>query len=111
MAYDADREVSVLFGGFNGITFFNETWEWDGTTWTQQTALTGSPAGRADHVMAFDALRHRVVLFGGIPGLLGDTWVYGGSIQCPALSEWGMMAMAALMLSAGGVVIARRRAA
>ena len=32
--------------------------------------------------------------------------------QCiPTLSEWGMVAMAALMLSAGGVVIARRRAA
>ncbi len=29
----------------------------------------------------------------------------------PTLSEWGMMAMAALILSAGGVVIARRRAA
>ena len=29
----------------------------------------------------------------------------------PTVSEWGMMAMAALMLSAGGVVIARRRAA
>ena len=32
--------------------------------------------------------------------------------QCiPTLSEWGMVAMAALMLSAGGVVIARRRVA
>ena len=31
--------------------------------------------------------------------------------QCiPTLSDWGMMAMAALLLSAGGVVIARRRA-
>jgi hypothetical protein len=31
--------------------------------------------------------------------------------QCiPTLSEWGMIAMAALILSAGGVVIARRRA-
>ncbi|MDO8629557.1 MAG: IPTL-CTERM sorting domain-containing protein [Phycisphaerales bacterium] len=29
----------------------------------------------------------------------------------PTLSEWGMMAMAALILSAGGIVIARRRAA
>ena len=29
----------------------------------------------------------------------------------PTLSEWGMMAMAALVLSAGGVVIARRRGA
>jgi len=32
--------------------------------------------------------------------------------QCiPTLSEWGMIAMAALMLSTGGVVIARRRVA
>ena len=40
-----------------------------------------------------------------------------GSVPCapgvciPTLSEWGMIAMAALMLSAGGVVVARRRAA
>ncbi|MFH1110510.1 MAG: IPTL-CTERM sorting domain-containing protein [Planctomycetota bacterium] len=38
-----------------------------------------------------------------------NTMVDGKCI--PTLSEWGMMAMAALILSAGGVVIARRRAA
>lgn len=37
-----------------------------------------------------------------------NTMVDGKCI--PTLSEWGMMAMAALILSAGGVVIARRRA-
>jgi len=37
-----------------------------------------------------------------------NTMVDGKCI--PTLTEWGMMAMAALMLSAGGVVIARRRA-
>lgn len=32
--------------------------------------------------------------------------------QCiPTLSEWGMVAMAALMLAAGAVVVSRRRAA
>jgi hypothetical protein len=37
--------------------------------------------------------------------------VCSDGICIPTLSEWGMVAMAALILSAGGVVIARRRAA
>jgi hypothetical protein len=40
-AYDlADRET-VLFGGCGSVFLFcagyNETWTWDGTTWTQRT--------------------------------------------------------------------------
>jgi len=42
----------------------------------------------------------------------GSAYVFFVGPGCiPTLSEWGMMAMALLMLSAGGVVIARRRAA
>jgi len=43
---------------------------------------------------------------------VGDTWSFGERAPAiPTLSEWGLIAMAALMLSAGGVVIARRRLA
>jgi hypothetical protein len=42
----------------------------------------------------------------------GSAYVFFVGPGCiPTLSEWGMMAMAALVLSAGGVVIARCRAA
>jgi hypothetical protein len=61
------------------------------------------------------------VLFGGSQaanpngGTLADTWQYGiegpPGVCIPTLSEWGMMAMAALMLSAGAAVLRRRAAA
>jgi hypothetical protein len=83
-AYDAARDRLVVFGGF-GLPFtavptiFGDTWEWDGTAWTQK-ATTG-PAPR-DHVsMAYDAARQRIVLFGGHTGgptPLTDTWEWDG---------------------------------
>src|SRR5690242_17994803 len=38
MAYDTARGVTVLFGGAdgNGGGLGAETWEWDGTAWTQR---------------------------------------------------------------------------
>jgi len=71
MAYDSARRVTVLFGGYcNG-----DTWELDGTTWTQR-AVSG-PTGRAGHAMAYDAARGVTVLFGGCGN--GDTWEWDGT--------------------------------
>jgi hypothetical protein len=87
MAYDADRQVTVLFGGRTGITTSDqngETWEWDGTDWTLRG--TAGPPARDSHALAYDANRHRTVLFGGFanppgPGqdVFSDTWVWDGS--------------------------------
>ncbi|HEY4015584.1 MAG TPA: kelch repeat-containing protein [Polyangiaceae bacterium] len=79
----------VLFGGFSfsSNTFLGDTWEWDGSTWTQRNASGPSP--RAGHAMA--TLDGKVVLFGGsmtssLPadtmlegGTFGDTWEWDGS--------------------------------
>ena len=48
--------------------------------WTQR--LHFGPTSRKSHAMAYDAARHRVVLFGGFDGLadLGDTWVWDGAL-------------------------------
>ena len=35
MAYDPVSKKVVMFGGFNDTTYLNDTWTWDGTTWTQ----------------------------------------------------------------------------
>ena len=37
IAYDATRNRVVLFGGFRAGQDFNDTWEWNGTVWTQAT--------------------------------------------------------------------------
>jgi cysteine-rich repeat protein len=77
LAYDAGREVSVLFGDEPAAT-----WEWDGVAWTERTPAV-SPSGRAAHGMAYDDARAKVVLFGGVDLISGDTlddtWEWDGS--------------------------------
>jgi T5SS/PEP-CTERM-associated repeat protein len=64
MAYDKDRGVTVLAGGDPIGNAFNDTWEFDGTTWTRNAA-GDLPAPTTGASMAFDPVRHRMVLFGG----------------------------------------------
>ncbi|HIE72090.1 MAG TPA: hypothetical protein EYP98_19025 [Planctomycetes bacterium] len=33
MAYDSARGKVVMFGGWNGSSHLNDTWEYDGTEW------------------------------------------------------------------------------
>ncbi|MFH1107718.1 MAG: kelch repeat-containing protein [Planctomycetota bacterium] len=84
MVYDSARGVTVLFGGVSnncgeyGCEFLDDTWEWDGTTWTFR--CTGGPSWRADHAMAYDSGRDVTVLFGGVEYdiLVADTWEWDG---------------------------------
>lgn len=79
MAYDATRQVVVLFGGTTGSPL-DDTWTWDGRTWTQQHPAT-SPSGRYRASMAYDEGSQQVVLFGGeaIAQGLNDTWTWDGT--------------------------------
>jgi hypothetical protein len=67
MAYDDSRQRLVLFGGYNNsispAIYFGDTWEWDGTEWTQVADI--GPAARVNHALAYDTVRQQVVLFGG----------------------------------------------
>jgi len=84
LAYDSTHSQVVLFGGFraDGSTS-NETWVWDGTSWTNVTpsAPSPSPAARYGSQMAFDSAMSKVVLFGGYEGgaPVNDTWAWDGS--------------------------------
>ncbi|WP_437639501.1 Kelch repeat-containing protein [Sorangium sp. So ce854] len=81
MAYDAARGRVVLFGGKNIFDEpNNETWEWNGVAWARITPTGTAPSARADHAMAYDAARQRVVLFGGFAGGASrdDTWSWDG---------------------------------
>ena len=80
MVYDADRQLIVLFGGYKTATFYDETWEWNGSVWARRL-LDSHPAARMSHAMAYDSARQVAVMFGGaytLPGdSYGDTWEYG----------------------------------
>jgi len=86
MVYDSAHNQVVLFGGVDSSIFTpsptrsDETWTWDGSTWTKQSPVTKPPA-RCCFGMAYDAARDQVVIFGGFgpgSGILSDTWVWDG---------------------------------
>ena len=82
MVYDSSRNRVVLFGGWDGTSDLNDTWEmtWNGSnvTWTQvNSGASNSPSVRGWHAMVYDSSRNRVVLFGGWgSNRLNDTWEY-----------------------------------
>ncbi|MBW1809527.1 MAG: hypothetical protein JRJ87_15125 [Deltaproteobacteria bacterium] len=79
MADDPDRERVVLFGGLDeDDSLSNETWEWEGDTWT--LISSGGPSARKRHAMAYEQYRNRTLLFGGFDGSLsGETWEWSGT--------------------------------
>ena len=82
MSYDSARNVVVLFGGRSNAGASNETWEFNGITWSQVPTLN-APAPREEMGMVYDASRNRTIVFGGcdegISAIYGDTWEYNGS--------------------------------
>jgi len=80
MTFDSIRNRVVLFGGvLSGDIIANDTWEFDGTDWTQVSS--SGPAVRTAHQMSFDLGRGRTVMFGGalFTGVVfTDTWEWDG---------------------------------
>jgi N-acetylneuraminic acid mutarotase len=78
IAFDSNRNRTVLFGGGTLQSPLGDTWEWDGSFWTQVS--DSGPAARGASAMVFDSNREVCVLFGGKSDVtLGDTWQWDGS--------------------------------
>lgn len=81
VAYDAGAGVTVLFGGRNGSVVYADTWEYDAVRnrWRNESPSTG-PSARTGAGLAYDPVRDRTVLFGGLNvfGVVNDTWEYDG---------------------------------
>ena len=78
MVYNKLLGRTVLFGGFDGISSTDDTWEWDtaGGTWNEITSSANAPTARTSHAMAYDEVAGKTVMFGGYTGqTVGDTWV------------------------------------
>ncbi|MBM4061184.1 MAG: hypothetical protein FJ265_08830 [Planctomycetes bacterium] len=79
---DTLRNRLVTFGGRSPTitAFAADTWRWTGTGWLQiQTAH--APAPRYLYGMCYDALRDRIVLYGGrtVYASPADTWEFDGT--------------------------------
>lgn len=87
LVYDSTRGVAVLYGGLaTNISIpppVSETWEWDGSNWTQ-VFPTNNAGPRYRYAACFDAVRSRLVMHGGATTQLlgvpnGQTWEYDGT--------------------------------
>jgi Galactose oxidase, central domain len=67
LTFDPTRNRVLLFGGGSDGPEFNDTWEYDGANWVNVTPPDSgnSPFVRFRSGMAYDSIRHKVVLFGG----------------------------------------------
>ncbi|MBI3790923.1 MAG: hypothetical protein HY275_08590 [Gemmatimonadetes bacterium] len=82
MTWDADRRQVVLFGGeAPGDALSADTWGWTGRAWECVAATSAAgPRPRGAAMLAHDARRHVLVLYGGRAGGrdgLRDTWELG----------------------------------
>lgn len=83
MVYDRVSQKTMLFGGFDGSKYLNDTWTFDGKNW-KKVRVTGAPPARAAASAVYDSKLKQVVLFGGYNGqYLSDTWLWDG-----ATSTW-----------------------
>lgn len=83
MVFDSNRSRVVLFGGRSpSLGIMGELWEFDGVAWEKKSPAGGLPPARESHAMAYDSVRQRVVVFGGMgrSGVpLNDMWEYDGT--------------------------------
>ncbi len=74
LAYDSERNEVILFGGQDANNdYVNDTWVYDGTSWTD-ISNSVRPSNRLG-VINYDPLRDRTLLIGGDNGTyLTDVW-------------------------------------
>lgn len=79
-AYDPVSGRLIVFGGLGAIGYLDDTYAFDGATWTK-LSFSIRPSPRAAASMAYDSALQKLVLFGGYNGsqYLGDTWIFDGS--------------------------------
>ena len=86
LVWDIVNKKAVLFAGMqtdtSGVTGVpkQDTWEWNPDTkaWAERTVPGNKPSQRYGHAMAYDGVRKKVVVFGGLDmstgGNVNDLW-------------------------------------
>lgn len=75
--FDPVAKQLVTFAGFTDAGRFEDTWGFDPATdtWTELTPATGNPGRRCLHSASYDAMNHRMIMYGGQrTGALDDIW-------------------------------------
>jgi hypothetical protein len=89
---DPAHHVLVLFGGHGLDGDLDDTWTWDGTTWTRQNP-PNSPVAQENPRLVYDGTRGRVLLIGGalrfgeqMRPLETEMWIWDGHTWQPDAS-------------------------
>lgn len=79
VTYDSDRDVLVLYGGLTAEHEYQDTWEWNGRSWTKFPVE--GPGLREGAGMTYDAKNKKTLLFGGAQSgnMMNDLWEWNGS--------------------------------
>jgi hypothetical protein len=85
MVYDERLKKIVLFGGWDETKYLDQTWLWDGATWSE--VKNNRPTSRSNTSMWFDPVLQRTVIYGGIGQLsrddriirYADMWSFDGT--------------------------------
>ncbi len=102
LAYDAARARVVLFGGVTTDNIaLDDTWEWDGRSWTELRPRV-RPDARGGHALAYDPIRRQLVLHGGSDRnrVYADTWTWDGVTWVRAADAGPLRQRGALTFSA-----------
>ncbi len=88
LVYAENLNKTILFGGADSEKVLNDTWEFDGAKWS--LIATNSPPPRTFASMTYDAVRKKILLFGGNRVLFGkddndyeffnDFWEFDGKV-------------------------------
>jgi hypothetical protein len=76
--FDPKAKEMVAFAGFTDAGRFDDTWRFNiaNAAW-QQISLTAHPERRCLHSASYDALKHRMIIYGGqTSGPRGDIWAF-----------------------------------
>ena len=85
MTYDQTLKKVVLFGGFDGTNYSDQTWTWNGTEWSR---VKNNPApSRQLASMWWDPTLKKTVIYGGLGRLTSndriirydDMWTFDGN--------------------------------
>jgi hypothetical protein len=82
MAYDPVGKKILMFGGYEGASYLNDTWIFNGADWIQLSPADAPPV-RSAAAICFDRASGKMVMFGGFNGAqhLADTWLWDGAAQ------------------------------
>ena len=80
LEYDPVRGVTMLYGGETAVRRERDTWEYDGSNWTEVLAVS-APGRRYRHGLSYHPDLGGIVMFGGAGEISSydDTWLWDGS--------------------------------